>query len=175
MLPGFGRIPQDSPQFRRLFQNLRRISACGRSFLGSTDIGAIELDAKSRDDIPALLIGLQAICMNEETRTELFRLLDAHVLPGRRRTTGRPGMDLWRILVMGILKQGLRCDFDRLREIADRHADVQAFPGHDVRFDPCRYELQTIRDNVALLALELLGKVNDLAAASGQEILGKKA
>ena len=32
-----------------------------QSFLGSTDIGAIELDAESRDDIPALLIGLQAI------------------------------------------------------------------------------------------------------------------
>ena len=143
-------------------------------FLGSTDIGAIELDAKSRDDIPALLIGLQAIYMNEETRTELFRLLDAHILPGRRRTTGRPGMDLWRILVMGVLKQGLRCDFDRLREIVNRHADVQAFLGHDVWFDPCRYELQNIRDNVALLTPELLGKVNDLVAASGQEILGKK-
>ena len=85
------------------------------SYLGSTDIGAIELDAKSPDDIPALLIGLQAIYMNEETRTELFRLLVAHVLPGRRRATGRPGMDLWRILAAGVLKQGLRGDFDRLR------------------------------------------------------------
>ena len=101
---GCVRNPLDSPGIRRLFQNLRRISACGRSFLGSTDIGAIELDAKSRDDIPAQLIGLQAIYMNEETRTELFRLLDAHVLPGRRRTTGRPGMDLWRILAVGVLK-----------------------------------------------------------------------
>ena len=42
-----------------------------RSFLGSTDIGAIKLDAKSRDGIPALLIGLQAIYMNEEARTEV--------------------------------------------------------------------------------------------------------
>ena len=32
-----------------------------RSWLGSVDIGAIELDPKSRDDIPAILIGLQAI------------------------------------------------------------------------------------------------------------------
>ena len=72
----------------------------------------------------------------------------------------------------GLLKQGLRCDFDRLREIADRHADVQSFPGHDVWFDPCRYKLRTIRDNVALPAPELLRKVNDLVAAAGQEILG---
>lgn len=32
-----------------------------QSWLGSVDIGAIELAAKSRDDIPATLIGLQAI------------------------------------------------------------------------------------------------------------------
>ena len=144
------------------------------SFLGSTDIGAIELDAKSRDDIPVLLIGLQAVYLDEGTRTELFRLLEAHILPGRRRDTGRPGMDLWRILVMGVLKQGLRCDFDHLREIVNRHADVQAFLGHDVWFDPCRYELQTIRDNVSLLTPELLGKVNDLIVATGHGIAGKK-
>ena len=65
-----------------------------QSFLDSNDIGAIKLDAKSRDDVPALLIGLQAICMNEETRTEWFRLLDGHVFPGRHRNTGRPGIDL---------------------------------------------------------------------------------
>ncbi len=144
------------------------------SFLGSIDIGAIELDAKSRDDIPALLIGLQAIYLDEATRRELFRLLEAHILPGRRRNTGRPGMDLWRILVMGVLKQGLRCDFDRLREIVNRHADVQAFLGHDVWFDPCRYELQNIRDNVALLTPELLGKVSDLVVGTGHKVAGKK-
>ena len=143
-----------------------------RSWLGSVDIGAIELDAESRDDIPALLIGLQAIYEDEATRTALLRLLEAHILPGRRRDTGRPGMDLWRILAVGLLKQGLRCDFDRLREIVNRHADVQSFPGHDVWFDPCRYELRTIRDNVALPAPELLRRVNDLVAAAGQEILG---
>ena len=143
-----------------------------RSWLGSVDIGAIELDAESRDDIPALLIGLQAVYEDEATRTALFRLLEAHILPGHRRDTGRPGMDLWRILAVGLLKQGLRCDFDRLREIADRHADVQSFPGHDVWFDPCRYKLRTIRDNVALPTPELLRKVNDLVAAAGQGILG---
>ena len=58
-----------------------------QSYLGSTDIGAIYLDPKSRDDIPALLLGIQAVYLDEGARTELFRLLDAHVLPGRRRDT----------------------------------------------------------------------------------------
>ena len=73
-----------------------------RSWLGSVDIGAIRLNAKSRDDIPAILIGLQAIRSDKAAREELFRLLDARILPGQRRDTGRPGMHLWRILVMGV-------------------------------------------------------------------------
>ena len=83
-------------------------------------------------------------------------------------------MDLWRILAVGVLKQGLRCDFDRLREIAARHADVQAFLGHDVWFNPCRYELRTIRDNVSLPAPELLGKAGDLVVGTGHKVAGKK-
>ena len=73
-----------------------------QSWLGSVDIGSIELDAKSRDDIPAVLIGLQAIRSDKAAREALFRLLDAHVLPDRHRDTGRPGMHLWRVLVMGV-------------------------------------------------------------------------
>ena len=77
-----------------------------RSWLGSVDIGSIELNAKSRDDIPAILIGLQAIWNDKAAREELFRLLDARVLPDRRRDTGRPGMHLWRVLVMGVPSRG---------------------------------------------------------------------
>ena len=75
---------------------------------------------------------------------------------------------------MGILKQGLRCDCDRLREIVNRHADFQAFPGHDVWFDPCRYALRNIRDNVGLLTPELLREVNDLIVGTGHKVAGKK-
>ena len=68
--------------------------------LGQLRIEDIKLDAKSRDDIPALLRGLQHIYKNEETREELFALLDAHIRPGTDRNVGRPGM--WKILVLGM-------------------------------------------------------------------------
>ena len=145
-----------------------------QSWLGATDIGEIKLDATCRDDIPAVLIGLQAIYKDEETREELFRLLDEHILPGRRHDTGRPGMNRWRILVMGILKQGMGCDFDRLRRTVNSDVDVQAFLGHDAWYDRREYGLQTIRDNVGLLTPELLRKVNELIVATGHEIIGKK-
>ena len=57
-----------------------------RSWPGSVDIGSIELDAKSRDEIPAVLIGLQPIWNDGAAREELFRPLDARILPCHRRT-----------------------------------------------------------------------------------------
>ena len=43
--------------------------------------------------------------------------------------------------------------------MADRRADLHAFLGHDISFDPCRYELRNIRDNVELLTPDLLREV----------------
>ena len=141
--------------------------------LGSTPIEEIKLNAKSRDDTPALLIGLQAIYKDEATRAELFSLLDAHVLPDRRRDTGRPGMDLWAVLVMGVLKQGLRCDYDRLQDLVNAHAKIRQMLGHG-SFDESEYELQTIRDNVELMTPELLREVGQLVARTDAKLSGKK-
>lgn len=41
----------------------------------------------------------------------------------------RPGMQLWVVLVRGLLKQGLKCDFDDLAELASKHLDVRRITG----------------------------------------------
>ena len=46
-------------------------------------IEEIELNAKSRDDIPTLLIGFQAIYTSEAAQTERMGILDKHILPAR--------------------------------------------------------------------------------------------
>ena len=63
--------------------------------LGEIRIEDIRINLKSRDDIPALLLGLQHLYADEETRTRLFALLEEHMLPGVDRTVGRPGMEMW--------------------------------------------------------------------------------
>lgn len=52
--------------------------------LGEQDIGAITMDAKSRDDIPRLLRGLQVIYTTLALREQVFAIL-AEVLPQRAR------------------------------------------------------------------------------------------
>ena len=73
-----------------------------RMEIGEARIEDIELNLKSRDDIPALPAGLQHLYGDPCLRSRLFALLEEHIAPGRDRNTGRPGMEMWRILVMGV-------------------------------------------------------------------------
>ena len=142
--------------------------------LGQVPVEKIWIDPKSRDDIPAVLKGLQHIWSDEALRARLFALLDAHVLPETDREVGRPGMALWRILVLGVLKQGLSCDFDRLHDLANHHETVRAFLGHGDFADKTYYEYQTVLDNVCLLTPELLSEVGRLVVESGHTVAKKK-
>ena len=142
--------------------------------IGQAPIEQIWIDPKSRDDIPAVLKGLQQIWGEEALRVRLFALLDEHILPEADRTVGRPGMELWQILVLGVLKQGLGCDFDRLHDLANHHATIRAFLGHGDFVDKTRYEYQTVVDNVSLLTPELLSAVGQLVVESGHKVARKK-
>ena len=153
---------------------LRQTRSVPQLALGEARIEDIKLDHKSRDDIPAVLLGLQHLYSHEETREKLFSLLEEHILPGTNRNVGRPGMELWRILVMGVLKQGLGCDFDRVHELVnniERCASSWATVRSRKRDT---YELQTIIDNVYLLTPELLSEIGRLVVESGHAVARKK-
>ena len=59
---------------------------------GEVRIEDIELDFKSRDDIPVILIGLQYLYSQKAVRDRIFALMDEYILPGVNRKVGRPGM-----------------------------------------------------------------------------------
>lgn len=113
----------------------------------------IQLDAYSRDDIPALLQGLQHLYRTKQD--ELFTLLNQHFQPKVDHRVGRPGMNLWKILALGVVKQGLGCDWDRLREHTNEHITRRKMLGHG-GLERERYNRQSLVDNVSLLTPELL-------------------
>ena len=86
---------------------------------GEIAIGEIHIEAKSRDDIPAVLKGIRHIYVGPQIRQRIFALLIEQVRPGINLKMRRPGIDLWRVLVLAVLKQGLDFDYDRLQEIAN--------------------------------------------------------
>jgi len=140
--------------------------------IGGVFIEDIVIHPKSRDDIPALMPGLQHLYADPDLRRRLFALLEAEVSPQARRDTGRPGMNLWSILVLAVLRQGLDCDHDRLTHIANHDGMVRQMMGHGEL--GCRYEMQAVIDNVCLLKPELLSRINDPVVQSGHRVAGKK-
>ncbi len=74
---------------------------------GQVPIEEIEINVYSRDDIPPMLRGLHYVYADRSTRARWFEILEEGILPEVSRLRGRPGMELWKILVMGLLKQGL--------------------------------------------------------------------
>ncbi len=67
--------------------------------LWQAQIADIKFDPKDRDDIPAVLMGLQALHGDAKVRTKVFEILRRHVRSEVSHRHGRPGMDLWRIFV----------------------------------------------------------------------------
>ena len=88
----------------------------------------------------------------------IFALLTEQVRPDINLKMGCSGNDLWRVLVLAILKQGLGCDYDRLQEFANRRQTVREMLGHSYGFNAERTshcQLQMLIDNVSLLRLQL--------------------
>lgn len=139
--------------------------------IGQKPIDGIEIDLKSRDDIPAILLGLKQLHGEPAVLREVMELLESNVLDGKDHSKGRPGMDFWQMLVLAVLKQGLNCDFDRLKELADQHRTIREILGLGP-LDETRYSLQRLIDNVGHLTPELLGKINRVVVAHGHTVLG---
>ena len=131
--------------------------------LGTTAIETRTIDPKSRDDIEAVLKGLQHLYVYHWP--ELEAICEAEFCPDVDWGHGRPGMDVWSILVAGVLKPGIDGDFDRLRSLVNDHGLVRTMMGHDDGFARGRYELPTLEDNVSLLTPALLERVGQLLVA----------
>jgi len=142
--------------------------------IGEVDISKIVFDPKSRDDMPKLLKGLQHLYVNPETREEIFKILEENILPEKNKKNGRPGMDLWKIFVLGVIRLNLNWDYDRVHEQANSHSLIRQMLGHSDFCEKYYYELQTIKDNVALLTPEILDKINQVVVNEGHNLLKKK-
>lgn len=139
------------------------------------DISEIQFNPRSRDDIPAILKGLQHIYIHLEVREKVFELLANSLDSSASQSTGRPGMELWKVFVLGTLKLGLNCDFDRLQELANHHSTIRQMLGHSGWDDDREYPLQTLIDNVSRLKPEVLVDINQVVVDSGHELLKKKS
>jgi len=139
-------------------------------------IEKIAIPVNSRDELPPTLAGLQWIWNHPMLKEQIFGLLERDILSGKQ-ATGRTGMDLWQILVLGVTRLALDADWDRMEYLANYDSLLRQMLG--IPITPWgqaakQFNHQTLRDNVALLDAELLKEINGLVAAAGREEFKKK-
>jgi len=145
--------------------------------LNLTPIEKIVLPLHSRDELPPILAGLQWIWMHPTLKADILGRLEAKILADKQ-ATGRTGMDLWQILVLGVVRLGLDANYDRLEHVANYDTLLRQMLG--VAQTPWGqgakvFNHQTLRDNVALVDDALLREINALVAAAGRPVFAKKA
>lgn len=139
---------------------------------GEINIGDIEFDLKSRDELPKALLGLQYIYCDNELREKVFGILENDLVQADM-SNGRTGMDLWEILCLGVSRLVLNTNFDRLHDLANNHTTLRLMLGYGP-FNRISYSLQAIKDNVSLFTPAISNKINDIVVEAGHSFVKKK-
>jgi len=143
--------------------------------LGKTPIEKVVLPLKSRDELPPILAGLQWIFQTPEVNCRIFVLLESKLVAGKK-ATGRPGLDLWQILVLGVVRLGLDCDYDRLEHLANYDSLLRQIlglsPVQSSEEKPFHYK--TLSENICHVDEELLQEINAIVAQAGRAVFKKK-
>ena len=145
-----------------------------RKPLSNMQVDQAILEEKSRDDIPQLLEGLKYIFLDVTLRQQIFDIL-LNIFPKNINLhDGRPGMDMWSIFVIAVLRVNLNCDYDRIHNLVNNHKTIRQILGHGVLDDQESYSLQTLKDNISLLTPEILSQIDQLVIKTGHEWIKKK-
>ena len=143
--------------------------------LGTVPINEVKINLKSRHELPPVLAALQYVFINSELNREVFDLLESKILYGKKRT-GRPGMTLWEIFVLAVVRLCLDVNFDFLLDHANEHNTLRGILGVQMS-DYSRgkeYKYQTVADNITLLDEQTLIQINEIIVKSGHSLLKKK-
>jgi hypothetical protein len=144
--------------------------------LGQTAISDVEIPMKSRDELPPTLAALQWIFKNKSVRDRILEKLEKKVI-GEKKQTGRTGMELWQILVLGVVRLSLDCDYDRLEYLAHYDMLVRQMMGLSKRMDGefgKKFHQKTISDNVKHIDEEMLKEINEIVVEAGSKLMLKK-
>lgn len=143
--------------------------------LGVIPINEVEINRKTRHQLAPLLVALQYVFTHEELSEEVFTILEESLLKGKKRT-GRLGMSLWEILVLGTSKLNLEIDYDFLHDLANSHTELRGILGVE-KSDYTKgkeYHYQTLVDNVKLLDEETINKIRDVVVRGSHGVIKKK-
>ncbi len=143
--------------------------------IGAIPISEVKINLKTRHQSAKILLGLQYLFTHPELSEAAFEILEEKVLSGKKET-GRLGMSLWEILVLGVMRLSLDIDYDFLLDQANNHEELRGILGVG-KSDFTKgkeYKYQTVLDNVRLLDEQTIKKINGLVVKAGHQLIKKK-
>lgn len=142
--------------------------------LGTDPIGEVIIPTRTRHELPPVLRGLQYIFMTPALNEEVFSILEEKVCAGKQ-DTGRKGMDLWEILVLGVVRLCVDANYDQLHHMANYDGLLRGIMGIAPIFSQGKtYGLSTIKDNVRLMDQATIERINRVVVQGGHSIVKKK-
>ncbi len=145
--------------------------------LGQTPIEEVPIPPKSRDELPPVLRGLQWIFQTPDVNEQIFALLEQKIQGTKKPATGRPGMDLWHVLVLGVVRLALDCDYDRVEYLVHYDTLLRRIMGLE---SPFRGEFgkgfhqKTLSETVCHVDEAFLAAINAIVVQAGRPLVKKK-
>ena len=90
--------------------------------LGATPIEKLDFPT-TREVTSAMMKSLQWIFVTPEVNQAIFQVLEDSIRP-KQKNIGRKGMDLWTILVLGVLRLARNFSYDELHDMANNHTQI---------------------------------------------------
>ena len=137
-------------------------------------ISDVKIPNITRDELPPVLKALQTIFITPELNKEVFKLLESEIKVCKM---GRPGMDLWQILVLAVIRNSLNTNYDRILDLANNHKLIRQIMGIGTMsgFEYNKeFSLSSIKDNVSKISEDTIISISDLVVKYGHDLVKKK-
>ncbi len=128
--------------------------------LGAVPIEKLEIP-KTREAASAVLMALQWIFITPEVNGKIFSLLEKSITP-KQRGLGRKGMDLWTILVLGVMRMTRDLSYDELHDAANYHSLIRQLIGQPAFDQELKFSLTSLKENIPLLSEDILAEINTI-------------
>ena len=135
--------------------------------IGITSIENIDIPI-TRHELHPVLRSLQHIYSEKVLFDKILTILSTKIKIQKK---GRPGLSLWEILVLAVIRLTLGIDYDWLSDQANNHDLIRGILGaHRFGGAGKKYPRQTIVDNISHLDNSLIDDINKLIVEEGHRL-----
>lgn len=136
----------------------------------SPPIDQVQLDSACRDSLVKVLRSLQKVYSKPEVTERIKQLVGCDINDQTSTDRGGEGMDCCHIVVLAGVRPGCNYTYDHLQDLAENHIKLRAIMGIGAWDEHCKFNWQTIRDNLCRLSAQTINEIIQLFVAEGHKI-----